>query len=326
MSDPHYCQYAFTQPECRVQEIGPGVDPHYNVELIRDGAIAAVVSRVSLERFSPERLQGKTAEDIRWLGEVATRYNRIVCQAADGAAVLPLRLGTLFRSLESLRAAMQRCRSTVAEFLGQCGDRREWGVKLYLAKGKRGQSPFVQSTLRAVPANGDCPLFPKQRMETMPAHARLQPPHFRGGDQRIGCGAGVPPAACSRDGCTTIPAAVPGQPLDRPQSGTEYLSRKKALLNGLRELRAAAQRSTHAVEQRLLSIADNCCRIRKLSGELTGRSEEMVFNAAYLLPSAVKDKWLSELDDVAQDVRDKGLLLEVSGPWPPYHFCPQLEL
>ena len=29
--------------------------------------------------------------------------------------------------------------------------------------GKRGQSPFVRSTLRAVPANGDCPLFPSTR-------------------------------------------------------------------------------------------------------------------------------------------------------------------
>ncbi len=28
-------------------------------------------------------------------------------------------------------------------------------------RGKRGQSPFVRSTLRAVPANGDCPLFPR---------------------------------------------------------------------------------------------------------------------------------------------------------------------
>jgi len=28
-------------------------------------------------------------------------------------------------------------------------------------EGKRGQPPFVQSTLRAVPANGDCPLFPE---------------------------------------------------------------------------------------------------------------------------------------------------------------------
>ena len=30
-----------------------------------------------------------------------------------------------------------------------------------LPRGKRGQSPFVRSTLRAVPANGDCPLFPR---------------------------------------------------------------------------------------------------------------------------------------------------------------------
>ena len=29
--------------------------------------------------------------------------------------------------------------------------------------GKRGQAPFVRSTLRAVPANGACPLFPANR-------------------------------------------------------------------------------------------------------------------------------------------------------------------
>ena len=38
-----------------------------------------------------------------------------------------------------------------------------YGGYLLIARqmeGKRGQSPFVRSTLRAVPANGDCPLFP----------------------------------------------------------------------------------------------------------------------------------------------------------------------
>jgi type IV pilus assembly protein PilM len=32
--------------------------------------------------------------------------------------------------------------------------------------GKRGQSPFVRSTLRAVPANGDCPLFPAELLRS----------------------------------------------------------------------------------------------------------------------------------------------------------------
>ena len=39
-------------------------------------------------------------------------------------------------------------------------DGRKIKVQEYL-KGKRGQAPFVQSTLRAVPANGACPLFPR---------------------------------------------------------------------------------------------------------------------------------------------------------------------
>ena len=136
MSDLRYCQYAFAQPECRVQEIGPGVDPHFHVELIREGPIAAVTSRVGLDQFAPERLQGKTAEDIQWLGKIAARHNEIICQAANSSAVLPLRLGTVFRSRDSLRAMLVRCRPAVAQFLEQLGNRQEWGVKLYLENGR----------------------------------------------------------------------------------------------------------------------------------------------------------------------------------------------
>jgi hypothetical protein len=40
--------------------------------------------------------------------------------------------------------------------LAPCLDR----VRADGTEGKRGQAPFVRSTLRAVPANGACPLFP----------------------------------------------------------------------------------------------------------------------------------------------------------------------
>jgi len=43
------------------------------------------------------------------------------------------------------------------------------------SRGKRGQSPFVRSTLRAVPANGDCPLFPAGQSVAKAVDPKLGP-------------------------------------------------------------------------------------------------------------------------------------------------------
>ena len=57
-----------------------------------------------------------------------------------------------------------------------------------------------------------------------------------------------------------------------------------------------------------------------LSRELTGKQEEMVINAAYL----VDDKNFLKFDKELADLKDKysknGFLFELSGPWPPYNF------
>jgi hypothetical protein len=265
MSDLHYCQYAFARPDCRVQEIGAGVDPRFEVESIGDGPIAAVASRIGLDQFDPARLQGATAEDVRWLGQVAARHNEIICRAAESSAVLPLRLGTIFRSRDSLLAALARCRSPVVEFLKRLGDRREWGVKLYAAK---------------------------LRVDEIDGPAGPPSPHY----------------------------------LSPARTGTDYLTRKKAQIEAKRELRAAMHRTVQSVEQCLTNKAEEYRRIRTLPSDLTGRSEEMVFNAAFLLPASAQAGWLETLHALRKDVHGKGLLLELSGPWPPYHFCPNLEL
>jgi hypothetical protein len=292
MSDLCYCQYAFSEPTCRVQEIGSGVDPHFRVELIREGPIAAVVSRVELGDFSPERLQGKTAEDIQWLGKIAARHNEIICQAAASSAVLPLRLGTVFRSLESLQAMLVRCRSTVAEFLKRLGNRQEWGIKLYLEK---------------------------RRPDPLSGHTGPPPPHFlsrqRGNDAD----------ADDRDASGSERRANGGGLPRSATSGTSYLTEKRAQLDSRREVRAAIHQTIQAVEQCLTSESEHYCRIRNLPRDLTGRSEEMVFNAALLLPSSAHARWLETIRQLDRDVQTKGLVLEVSGPWPPYHFCPNLE-
>ena len=286
MSDLCYCQYAFAQPKCRVQEIGSGVDPQFPVELIREGPIAAVTSRVGLDRFSPERLQGKTAEDFRWLGKIAARHNEIICQAANSSAVLPLRLGTVFRSRDSLQNILLHCRSTVAKFLERLGNRQEWGVKLYLES---------------------C------RLEPIPGHTVPPPPHFL-----ASAGGKLPSANQRRTEDVDLSTTA--------TSGTAYLARKRASLDSRRELCASVYQTIHRVEKCLADKAEHYCRIRNLPCDLTGRSEEMVFNAAFLLPSSVQARWLETVRNVGMDVRSKGLVLEVSGPWPPYHFCPSLEL
>jgi hypothetical protein len=58
---------------------------------------------------------------------------------------------------------------------------------------------------------------------------------------------------------------------------------------------------------------------------LTGRPEKMLWNAAFLLPRSASERWLALVEEMRGVAASKGLLLEVSGPWPPYHFCPTLE-
>jgi hypothetical protein len=287
MNERCYCQYAFTKPECQVKEIGAGVDPRFGVELIGEGPIAAVVSRVGLDQFAPERLQGQTAEDIRWLGTIAARHNEIICQAAASAAVLPLRLGTVFRSRDSLQASLRRCGPTVAEFLERLGSRSEWGVKLYLER---------------------------RRLEPIPAHTGPPSPHYLPGTNPS-VGKKLPLA--EQQAAAKVSVAT---------SGTAYLTQKKAHLDVRRAERANAYQTIQSVEQRLAERAEHSCRIRTLSSDLTGRAEEMVFNAAYLLPASAQAIWLETIQKVHHDVQSKGLVLEASGPWPPYHFCPPLEL
>ena len=70
------------------------------------------------------------------------------------------------------------------------------------------------------------------------------------------------------------------------------------------------------------SVGFSECRFR--SQEVTGRDEEMFFHGALLVPDGsvaalqgVIDAWNTRQDD-------QGLQIELSGPWPPYHFAPVL--
>jgi hypothetical protein len=108
-------------------------------------------------------------------------------------------------------------------------------------------------------------------------------------------------------------------------AGTRYLTQKSDRHRESRALHQRHQEEVAAIEAALMNQADRYCRSRPLPSNLTGRREKMLWNAAFLLPRSASEHWLSLVEEMRTSAACGGLLLEVSGPWPPYHFCPTLE-
>jgi hypothetical protein len=274
MDDEAFYLYAFTWSDCPADGLGPGVDPRFRVGLVSCGRpgdgpdfcgrtpqnsgpsplvrVAALASRVGLDQFDLSRLAGQSAADVEWLSQVAFRHNQIITQAARHRPVLPLRIGSLFRSRASLSARLEQCRPVVTEFLERLGDRQEWAAKIYLDQG-----------------------------------------HLSGS---VG-----------------------------PGSGKDYLVRKRQHEQARRTAQEQGQREAAAVEAALASQADLACRVRILPAGLTGRREKMLLNAAYLVSRSASEAWLRLAERLGRAAAEKGLLLEITGPWPPYHFCPEVK-
>jgi hypothetical protein len=60
---------------------------------------------------------------------------------------------------------------------------------------------------------------------------------------------------------------------------------------------------------------------RVLPREATGRCEDMILNAAYLVAKDKVTQFNQEVDRLNSEGKEKGISLDLSGPWPPYNFC-----
>jgi hypothetical protein len=110
------------------------------------------------------------------------------------------------------------------------------------------------------------------------------------------------------------------EPPAEPSSGIDYLSRKRAdRLEG--ELsRQAVDVVVDAVHDRLSERAADAVLTPPQHGPLASHDGEMVLNAAYLVPDADTDAFGALVGELAGQVRAQGVELELTGPWPAYHF------
>jgi hypothetical protein len=112
------------------------------------------------------------------------------------------------------------------------------------------------------------------------------------------------------------PEAAP-PPATAPASGAEYLARKRAERAAIETSRQTLETAMQAIHERLAAETAGAVLSPAQDRRLTGRAGEMVLNAAYLVPDAAVPEFRQL---IAELERIFGVPLEVTGPWPAYHF------
>ncbi len=109
-----------------------------------------------------------------------------------------------------------------------------------------------------------------------------------------------------------------------PQTGPgqAYLLRKKSDLAIKDGLNGMVAQITAEVFQGLLAHAVKGVRTKALQVEDGEERREMVLNAAFLVPKSDVRGFLECVKDTEKRCHSHGLTLTVTGPWPPYNFCP----
>ena len=124
----------------------------------------------------------------------------------------------------------------------------------------------------------------------------------------------------SRQSCLALTAASA-----RAGGGTQYLLAKGLRVDRRRQVQATVGQAVLTVEARLQGITDSWHRLRPLPATLTNRPEKMVWNGAFLLSRSAIRSFQAACEQLGSELAPKGLIVELTGPWPPYHFCPSFE-
>lgn len=214
----------------------------------------AIVSLLPMDGFGVLDWE-QNAANVSWLGRVARQHHGVLQYASMNAAVVPMRLPSLYGSVESLAETLHTARDRLERDLRRIQGKLEWSVKVYRA-------------------------------------AR---------EERSGVSAGT-------------------------TSGSEYLMARSRDLNSRSAVRERLREQVREMHDALGEASVEYVRNKPQDAALSGRSEQMLLNGAYLVSRVDEARFLELTDEIAEDSRAKGFLVEVSGPWPAYNFTGDAEV
>lgn len=102
--------------------------------------------------------------------------------------------------------------------------------------------------------------------------------------------------------------------------GMAYFMEEELKETILNEVNKELDAISNNIFGKLREDAAESVKTKILDREMTGRTERMVLNAAFLIHTNKVDLFKKTLDDIDEDVKTKGIHLEYSGPWPPFNF------
>jgi hypothetical protein len=105
-----------------------------------------------------------------------------------------------------------------------------------------------------------------------------------------------------------------------PQSGRAYLEARRTAQQRKDEVDALCLETARTTFERLLVHAVDGVANRPQPRELTGRAEDMLLNAAFLV-EAGDTALLDEIARLDTELHARGFSLEATGPWPPHNFA-----
>jgi hypothetical protein len=106
-----------------------------------------------------------------------------------------------------------------------------------------------------------------------------------------------------------------------PQSGREYLLRRQREREAAEEAARFKVECARASHERLAAAAEEARANPPQPPELSGRTDEMLLNGAYLVRR--DDRRLTDaVAELESLYGPRGVTYEITGPWPPYNFVP----
>jgi Gas vesicle synthesis protein GvpL/GvpF len=100
-------------------------------------------------------------------------------------------------------------------------------------------------------------------------------------------------------------------------SGRDYLQSKKRLLD---ESVAPPRATVRAVNKALASLGKAAAKTRRELFPPPGKGRPYVIGASFLVNAKHRGAWKTRVGKAVTELAREGHRLEVSGPWPPYHF------